>query len=76
LAILAKEKQLPDLDDEFASEVSDFDTMSEYREDVQKKLTSKKEEEELLQLPEPDGTGFSSVLRASAAPSWSERSDR
>ena len=40
-----KEKQLPDLDDEFASEVSDFDTMSEYREDVQKKLTSKKEEE-------------------------------
>ena len=40
-----KEKQLPDLDDEFASEVSDFDTMAEYREDVQKKLTSKKEEE-------------------------------
>jgi len=35
-----KEKQLPDLD-----EVSDFDTMAEYREDVQKKLTSKKEEE-------------------------------
>ena len=34
-----------DLDDEFASEVSDFDTMAEYREDVQKKLTSKKEEE-------------------------------
>ena len=32
-------------DDEFASEVSDFDTMAEYREDVQKKLTSKKEEE-------------------------------
>ena len=29
-----KEKQLPDLDDEFASEVSDFDTMAEYREDV------------------------------------------
>ena len=26
-----KEKQLPDLDDEFASEVSDFDTMAEYR---------------------------------------------
>ena len=40
-----KEKQLPDLDDEFASDVSDFDTMAEYREDVQKKLTSKKEEE-------------------------------
>ena len=40
-----KEKQLPDLDDEFASDVSDFDTMAEYREDVRKKLTSKKEEE-------------------------------
>ena len=40
-----KTKVLPELDDEFASEVSDFDTMAEYREDVQKKLTSKKEEE-------------------------------
>lgn len=40
-----KEKQLPELDDEFASEVSDFDTMAEYREDVKKSLTEKKEEE-------------------------------
>ena len=38
-------KELPEANDEFASEVSDFDTMAEYREDVQKKLTSKKEEE-------------------------------
>ena len=38
-----KEKQLPELDDEFASEVSEFDTLAEYKEDVQKKLAEKKE---------------------------------
>ncbi len=40
-----KEKELPELDDEFASEVSEFDTLAEYREDVRKNLTEKKEEE-------------------------------
>lgn len=40
-----KEKQLPELDDEFASEVSEFDTLAEYREDVKKKLSEKKETE-------------------------------
>ena len=40
-----KEKELPELDDEFASEVSEFDTLAEYREDVRKSLTEKKEEE-------------------------------
>ena len=40
-----KEKELPELDDEFASEVSEFDTLAEYREDVKKNLTEKKEEE-------------------------------
>lgn len=40
-----KEKQLPELDDEFASEVSEFDTLEEYREDVRKNLTEKKEQE-------------------------------
>lgn len=40
-----KEKELPELDDEFAAEVSEFDTLVEYKEDVQKKLTEKKEEE-------------------------------
>lgn len=40
-----KEKQLPDLDDEFASEVSEFDTLAEYKEDVKKNLTAKKEAE-------------------------------
>lgn len=40
-----KEKELPELDDEFASEVSEFDTLAEYREDVKKKLAEKKEAE-------------------------------
>lgn len=40
-----KVKELPELDDEFASDVSDFDTMDEYKEDVKKKLLEKKEKE-------------------------------
>lgn len=40
-----KEKQLPELDDEFASEVSEFDTLSEYKEDVKKNLLQKKEKD-------------------------------
>lgn len=37
-----REKELPALDDEFASEVSEFDTLAEYKEDVKKKLAEKK----------------------------------
>lgn len=40
-----KEKQLPELDDEFAAEVSEFDTLAEYKDDVRKKLLEKKEKE-------------------------------
>lgn len=40
-----KEKQLPELDDEFASEVSEFDTLAEYKADVRKKLEERKAEE-------------------------------
>lgn len=40
-----KEKELPELDDEFASEVSEFDTLEEYRKDVKAKLAEKKEKE-------------------------------
>lgn len=40
-----KVKELPALDDEFASDVSDFDTMEEYKEDMKKKLLEKKENE-------------------------------
>ena len=40
-----REKELPELDDEFASEVSEFDTLAEYREDVKKNLTEKKQKD-------------------------------
>ncbi|MBQ7832247.1 MAG: trigger factor [Lachnospiraceae bacterium] len=38
-----KENQLPDLDDEFAEEVSAYDTFAEYKESVKKNLAEKKE---------------------------------
>ena len=38
-----KEKQLPELDDEFAAEVSEFDTLDEYKADVRANLLKKKE---------------------------------
>ena len=37
-----KQKELPELDDEFASEVSEFDTLAEYKEDLKKNLSEKK----------------------------------
>ena len=40
-----KEKELPELDDEFASEVSEFETLEEYKADVRAKLSEKKEKE-------------------------------
>ena len=40
-----KEKELPELDDEFASEVSEFETLEEYKTDVRAKLTETKEKE-------------------------------
>lgn len=40
-----KEKQLPELDDEFAAEVSEFDTLAEYKEDVKKNLLEKREKD-------------------------------
>jgi trigger factor len=40
-----KEKELPEVDDEFASEVSEFETLAEYKEDVKKNLTEQKETE-------------------------------
>lgn len=38
-----KVKELPELDDDFAQDVSDFDTLAEYKEDIKKKLTEKAE---------------------------------
>lgn len=40
-----KAKELPEPDDEFASEVSEFDTMDEYKADIEKKLIEQKEAE-------------------------------
>ena len=40
-----KAKELPELDDEFAAEVSEFDTLAEYKEDIKKNLTEKKEKD-------------------------------
>ena len=37
-------KELPELNDEFASEVSEFETLEAYKEDVRTKLTARKEE--------------------------------
>ena len=40
-----KEKVLPELDDDFAQDVSDFDTLAEYKEDLKKNITVRKENE-------------------------------
>ena len=40
-----KAKELPEVDDDFAQDISDFDTLAEYKEDLKKKLLEKKEEE-------------------------------
>lgn len=39
-----EQKELPDLDDEFAMDVSEFDTLEEYKEDIKKNLMSDKKE--------------------------------
>ena len=40
-----KMKELPEADDDFASEVSDFDTLEEYKADIRKNLEEKKSKE-------------------------------
>ena len=40
-----KEKELPELDDEFAAEVSEFETLAEYKADVKGKLEERKAKE-------------------------------
>jgi len=39
-----KEKQLPELDDEFAKEVSDYETFEEYKESIKERLQKSKED--------------------------------
>ncbi len=38
-----EKKELPELDDDFAQDVSDFDTLEEYKEDLKKKIADRKE---------------------------------
>ena len=38
-----EKKELPELDDEFAKDVSEFDTLEEYKADIKKNLTEKKD---------------------------------
>ena len=38
-----KKKELPELNDEFASEVSEFETLEEYKNDIREKVASRKE---------------------------------
>ena len=40
-----KKKELPELDEEFVEDVSEFSTVEEYKEDVKKKLAEKKEKD-------------------------------
>ena len=40
-----KEKELPEIDDEFAAEVSEFDTLDEYKADVKAKIKEEKAKE-------------------------------
>ena len=40
-----KEKQIPELNDEFVSDTTDFDTVDEYKEDLKKKISERKSNE-------------------------------
>ncbi len=40
-----KKKELPEVDDDFAQDVSEFDTLAEYKEDLKKQLADKKTQE-------------------------------
>ena len=39
-----KKKELPELDDEFAKDVSEFDTLEELKKSIKEKLTKNKEQ--------------------------------
>ncbi len=45
-----KTKELPELDDELAKDVSEFDTLEEYKEDLRKQLSEKKAEDARIEL--------------------------
>lgn len=44
-----KEKELPELDDEFAKDVSEFDTLEEYKNSIKERLTEELERQEKIE---------------------------
>lgn len=44
-----KEKELPELDDEFAKDVSEFDTLEEYKDSIRERLTKELENQERIE---------------------------
>ena len=42
-------KELPELDDDFAKDVSEFDTLEEYKADIKENLTKKKQKMQNVQ---------------------------
>lgn len=44
-----KEKELPELDDEFAKDVSEFDTLEEYKNDIREKLEKEMKNQEEIE---------------------------
>ena len=57
-----KAKELPELDDEFAKDVSEFDTLAEYKESLKKDLEKKKQDEEKRTSRKIYCLGFYSVV--------------
>lgn len=45
-----KERQLPELDDEFVKDVSEFDTLEDYKKDIEKNLKEAKENESKIDI--------------------------
>ena len=61
-------KELPELNDEFASEVSDFDTLEEYKKDIAEKVTERKRKR-----PRPEKTRTGLSTRLWRTPPWRSR---
>ena len=59
-------KELPELNDEFASEVSDFDTLEEYKKDIAEKVKKEKR-------PRPEKTRTGLSTRLWRTPPWRSR---
>lgn len=56
--------EIPDLDDEFVKDVSEFDTIEEYREDIFKQLTAAAEEKSNSELENDLATKISEKVQA------------